>query len=96
MQGETLRFEWAPELRRCPWATLSKEAFEYVEIWRNWKLFGVLPFGATVAEQPAHIYQAIEICEIQRLEIERLAQEGRLPWLKKQPESGSNKLPVSE
>ena len=67
---KTLCFEWAPELKQCPNAVITEAAKTYLEIWKEWRVFDVLPEPGTLAEQPAHIFQGIRVCELLRIEQE--------------------------
>lgn len=73
--GETnqnIGWEWAPELRRCPWSQLSDDAWEVVRWWSEWKSYGVLPYGGSdLMEQPAYVLEGIEICEETAAEVRR-------------------------
>lgn len=69
--SETLSFDWAPDLRQCPFAAISPEAWQYMAVWQRWKLLDVLPEPGTLSDQPAHVYQALRLCETERAEAEQ-------------------------
>lgn len=55
---------------------IQPESFELLEVWLNWKKFGALPGAGDALDQPAHIFEAIGICEVAKADIEdRLRRE---------------------
>lgn len=48
-------------LSRCPWSQLSEraEAAPLVEHFLEWKAYGILPFGPTLADQPQAFAEAM-------------------------------------
>lgn len=61
--SEVLHFEWAPELRRCPYSVMTPQALAYMAVWREWRDLGVLPEPGDLGEQTADVYQAVALCE---------------------------------
>lgn len=62
---DTLEFPWAYpiELKRCPFSVIPNEAWQYVDVWRQFKALDILPEPGPVGAQPAHVFQAIMACE---------------------------------
>lgn len=78
--SEVLFFEWEPSLKRCPWSVIDNQAMAYFELWRDWKMLGVLPYEGGLLDQPLHIFQAIKACELisveqQNKELENISKQ---------------------
>lgn len=63
-----LSLPFAPTLQQCPWSAIPAEAFWWWERWREWKYFGMLPYGpphygSTVGDQPLFVMEAFQIME---------------------------------
>jgi hypothetical protein len=72
--NESLGFEFAPSLRRCPWSQLDAEVNLLLGWYREWKAYGVLPYGETnLLDEPAFVLEAIDTIstEIDGMKAER-------------------------
>jgi hypothetical protein len=72
--NESLGFDFAPSLRRCPWSQLDAEIDLLLGWFREWKTYGVLPFGTSnLLDEPAFVFEVIDIInnEIESMKIER-------------------------
>lgn len=66
-----LYFDWAPELRSCPWSEIGEEAWECVQWWVEWKEYSVLPWGGQdLMAQPAFVFEAFMVCQNVKNELE--------------------------
>lgn len=60
--NESLGFEFDPSLRRCPWSQLDSEANLVLGWFREWKAYGILPYGSTsLLDEPAFVLEAIDL-----------------------------------
>lgn len=54
---------YGTELARCPWS-VDQRAFVWLNLWNDYKLTGVLPFGSvTLANEPGPVYAYFRACE---------------------------------
>jgi hypothetical protein len=68
-----MTWTWAPGLRRCPKRAISRKAWMMVGWWREWKRYGIFPYGhTTIADEPAFVFEAIDAaeCEYDRVQSE--------------------------
>jgi hypothetical protein len=56
-------FDWAPELRQCPWTKIEQEAWELVGLWKEWSTIGSLPFPGELDDQPQWVAELLTIAE---------------------------------
>lgn len=56
-------FDWAPELHRCPWATIEPEAWDLVHLWKEWSLVGALPFEGELVDQPQWVVELLALAQ---------------------------------
>jgi len=62
-----LGFAFAPSLRRCPWASIEPDVWQYISWWLNWEAFKVLPWGGNdLMAQPAFVFEVFELCEVEK------------------------------
>jgi hypothetical protein len=61
----SLGFEWAPSLRRCPFAVITPEAMSVIDLWSEWKNYGGLPFPGSLYDQPGPICDAVKLVELE-------------------------------
>ena len=67
-----IAFEFAPSLRRCPWSQLDGLSLLYVKWFSDWRDYRILPYGGSgLDEEPAFVYEAIDLVSQTMREIEQ-------------------------
>ena len=57
-----LAFDFAPELRRCPWSQLDPETMDIVSWFSDHRDFGLLPYGSErIDDEPAFVLEAFRL-----------------------------------
>ena len=60
--NQSLGFDFAPDLRMCPWSQFDAEVNLYFGWFREWKNYGVLPYGSqNLLDEPAFVLEAIDL-----------------------------------
>lgn len=81
--------EWAPEERRCPNSVITAEAWGAVQWWLDWRDFEALPYAGGMSDQPAYVYEAIQICNSEQRCLQQEADKAaRLKWEERERERG--------
>ena len=67
-----LFFPWDPDLKQCPNAYITAQAWAMVEWWQDWKTFGALPYRrrGDLLDQPAFVVQVFRRCEQTMVQID--------------------------
>jgi hypothetical protein len=67
-----LAFDFEPSLRRCPWSQVDARALLCVRWFSDWRDYRILPFGGSkLDEEPAFVYEAIDLVSQTMREIEQ-------------------------
>jgi hypothetical protein len=57
-----LAFEFAPELKQCPWSQIDSESQLFISWYQEFEEFGILPFGSeSLLSEPAYILEAFQV-----------------------------------
>jgi hypothetical protein len=66
-----LAFDFAPELRRCPWSQLrDPRVWEALQWWTDYKSYQLLPYEGGMRSQPCFVYDVMQLCSEVVAEIE--------------------------
>jgi hypothetical protein len=50
---------------RCPWSQIGDAESALIAWWVSWRTLGSLPYRGSMADQPAYVAEALELCEIE-------------------------------
>ena len=86
--NESLGFDFAPSLRRCPWSQLDGQVHLFLGWYREFKAYDVLPYGSTnLLDEPAFVFEAIDTISTEvdsmRAELQKKAEAQRSAAMKK-------------
>lgn len=72
--------EWAPDVRRCPWAYFTPDVWRRLDWWNDWKHYRALPYkvAGDILDQPGYVYEAIRHVETENASAQERAAKERI------------------
>lgn len=76
-RARQIHFDWAPDLRECPWGAIPREAWTYLSMYRHFS--GAHGTLGDILDLPAWVLQLVEICEGEKIAVEnwKIEQAGK-------------------
>lgn len=67
-RARQIYFDWAPELRECPWGAIPREAWSYLSVYKHFA--GANGTLGDILDLPAWVLQLVEICASEKIAAE--------------------------
>lgn len=64
-ESNSLGFQFDPSLRRCPWSQIDSETQMMLGWFMEWRDFQALPWPGGIMDQPAFVFEALQIVKAQ-------------------------------